>query len=851
MSRDIDPLLALAEEIAEGKEIDWPARLDGVDDASHGARLKRLAHMLDLIRSEGGPVVPVGGDPRTTRRWGHLQVGELLGSGSFGEVYRAYDPVLRRDVALKLRSRPRATASESTFLAEARRLARVRHPNVLAVHGADVHDGRAGLWADLLEGQTLEWILAERTPHAVPEVLGIALQLVGALAAVHDAGLVHGDVKASNVMSTHGARVVLMDFGSGSDAAAGTLPTAGSPLSMAPELFAGLPATAASDLYGLGVLLFRLLTGRYPIAADTLDELAAHHNDGWTLSWNRRDRIPRSLRHLVEKLLAPDPAARPTAPQALKALQSIEEQPRRRRWRMAVAVVITSTLAALGASVTGWISAKRATLRVERARAEAEATSKFLTNLLLAPDTTQRGPDVKVLDVMDNALSLADGTLADRPEIRGRILWLIGRVKESLGRGNEALDIFVQAEDAFSEVPGETARQERVEVRIRRSRLLAEQGETDAAEGLLREVGGEVDPWSPGSALHTELLRTSAYLLSQRGRQAEAAVVLRQALDALPEADESRFPILFELAIVLNRLGEVGEAETIYRRYLEWSRTRLGERHENTLGARYNLAGLVTQSGRFAEAEALIRQNVDVSREWLGREHRLHVLSLIGLAEVFSAQGRLSEADELSGQILPLAAQLWGPDHPRTLILNANIAVRKLRVGRYADAEALLVPAIDGLADRLGRNADAVLRLRMSMVDLLLETGRASQAAHVAGDAYERSLSDLGGKSPVTLGLAVRVGRAAAALGKFDEALPLLRSTLASQQEVLGRDQLETLGTQLALARVEAAAGFREEARRLLCDAGSYLRRVPGAEHLLEEVEAMVETTGGCSALSP
>ncbi|MCB1033102.1 MAG: serine/threonine protein kinase, partial [Acidobacteria bacterium] len=396
MSEDRDRLLDLAKDVAEGSRVDWEARLEELGEAGEEARvaagLRRLAEMQSRFRTaSAGLELTAGGDLPAGWRWGHLEVGALLGSGSFGEVYRAYDPVLRREVALKLRARPRASAAESTFLAEARRLARVRHPNVLAVHGADVHDGRAGLWADLLEGETLEQGLAQGPPFPPQEVLGIALQLVEALAAVHGAGLVHGDIKASNVMRCPGDRIVLMDFGAGSDKAGdgGSRPAAGSPLSMAPELFGGRPASAAADLYSTGVLLFRLLTGRYPVAAETVEELASRHRQGWTPEWGSGVRAPRSLRHLAERLLALDPAGRPTAAETLEALRSIEEEPRRRRKRLAVAAVVGSLLVVLGASTAGWLSAKSSARRAEEARREAEATSGFLTDLLLAPDITQ------------------------------------------------------------------------------------------------------------------------------------------------------------------------------------------------------------------------------------------------------------------------------------------------------------------------------------------------------------------------------------------------------------------------------------------------------------------------------
>jgi serine/threonine protein kinase len=425
VSGERDPLLELALAVADGGDVQWEGRPVEASDPDRSEALvrglRRLAALRERLQGDAGsaeaPRAPADGG----WTWGHLQVGEVLGKGSFGEVYRAYDPVLRRPVALKLRVF-RGGGAQSTFLAEARRLARVRHPNVLAVYGADVHGGRAGLWADLLRGRTLERHLADGTAFSPGRVLEIARQLSEALAAVHRAGIVHGDVKGSNVMLEPDGWVVLMDFGAGTDSAevgeGEGEAVAGSPLSMAPELFTAEAATRASDVYSLGVLVFRLLTGRYPVEAPNLADLARRHREGRPSPWRPGDRPPRSLRRLVDALLAADPDHRPSAQQLLDELDAIAAQPRRRHRRLAVAAVIASLLLALTASTAGWLAARRSAQRAEAARREAEATTAFLSDLLLAPDITRQGPGVRVLDVMNQARARAESTLA-APSSRG------------------------------------------------------------------------------------------------------------------------------------------------------------------------------------------------------------------------------------------------------------------------------------------------------------------------------------------------------------------------------------------------------------------------------------------------
>jgi eukaryotic-like serine/threonine-protein kinase len=226
---------------------------------------------------------------RRTRRgpapsWGHLQLVERIGGGAFGEVYRAFDPRLGREVALKvLRGSVPTAELQARVMRESRNLAKVRHPNVVAIHGAHASGRRTGYWMELIHGTTLAHVLRTQGPYAAEEAAVVGRELCRALSAVHHAGLVHGDIKAQNVMREGSGRVVLMDFGS-SQCREQTR-TAGEQLTgtlqyLAPEvLFGGAPSVAA-DIYGLGVLLFHLVTGEYPVLAKSIEELKRAHANG-------------------------------------------------------------------------------------------------------------------------------------------------------------------------------------------------------------------------------------------------------------------------------------------------------------------------------------------------------------------------------------------------------------------------------------------------------------------------------------------------------------------------------------------------------------------------------------------
>jgi serine/threonine protein kinase/Tfp pilus assembly protein PilF len=331
-----DRLLSdVVEAIADGRPVAWADLLRRTKSSS-GADLVRQLQVLEAIASLHRPQervteaanVAMTPAPAPIGAWGGYELLEEIGQGSFGVVYRARDVRLDRNVALKLLTHgtgPHVTGGSA--VAEGRLLARLRHPNVITVYGADVIDGVVGISMELLAGRTLEQELVDRGPVSAREAALVGVDLCHALAAVHRAGFVHRDVKPHNVMREAGGRIVLMDFGAGRDT--GHTPrdvsTAGTPLYMAPEVLDGAEATAASDLYSLGIVLFKLVTGELPVTADSLDELRKVHASGQRRRLRDvRPDLPSAFIRAVEGATARDPAARThTAADLEQALESV------------------------------------------------------------------------------------------------------------------------------------------------------------------------------------------------------------------------------------------------------------------------------------------------------------------------------------------------------------------------------------------------------------------------------------------------------------------------------------------------------------------------------------------------
>jgi tetratricopeptide (TPR) repeat protein/predicted Ser/Thr protein kinase len=309
---------------------------------------------------------------------GRYMVLRKLGAGGMGVVYAAHDPELDRRVALKLLL-PRAaggsvSAGHARLLREAQALAKLAHPNVVAVHDVGMYG--EGVWVamELVDGHTLgAW--AARQHRRWPEVLHVLTEAARGVAAAHDAGLVHRDLKPDNVMIGSDGRVRVMDFGlaHGRVPPAGTIDLAaapdkeappelaalasrltrvgaiqGTPLYMAPEQWLGQEAGAAADQFGWSVMAWELLYGERPFAGDTVMTIATHVLAGQRRPPAKGRVVPKWLRRVVERGLTIDPRRRwPTMEALLAAIH--RGMTRSRAWLASTTIAGIATLAA-GAS---------------------------------------------------------------------------------------------------------------------------------------------------------------------------------------------------------------------------------------------------------------------------------------------------------------------------------------------------------------------------------------------------------------------------------------------------------------------------------------------------------------------
>jgi eukaryotic-like serine/threonine-protein kinase len=365
-------LLELASMIDEDQPIDWESEEGVARDAAERAVLAELRLLAALTRvyrdpdgTGGDTVMDVPGEAgRVSDTWGSLTILEPVGRGGFAKVFRARD-ALGRNVALKLfpETRDNAAALATRVLREGSLLAKVSHRNVVVVHGVERAKGCVGLWMEFIHGRTMEDELRARGPLSAEEAMPIGVDLCRALAAVHGRGLVHRDVKATNVMREEGGRTVLMDFGAGTELDTGarrSLDMAGTPLYLAPELFDGTAATRASDIYSLGVLLYRMVTRSYPVEGADRTEIERAHREGRVMRLRDvRPDLPGEFVQAVERALSPDPSARPQTAGEFEAALTSRAAPSVPSWTWwQRAAAIAAALVLIAVPVTWFVASQ-------------------------------------------------------------------------------------------------------------------------------------------------------------------------------------------------------------------------------------------------------------------------------------------------------------------------------------------------------------------------------------------------------------------------------------------------------------------------------------------------------------
>jgi serine/threonine protein kinase/predicted TPR repeat methyltransferase len=697
------------------------------------------------------PTLPLGVDqvgrpeaPPASTTWGSFTLLARVGFGGFGEVYRAWDPHLQREVALKLLL-PGAVTGEAeyeTMLREARALASVRHPNIVPVYGIDRHDGRVGFWTDFVRGKTLSVLVGEQGTFGASEAALIGLDVAKALSAVHRAGILHRDIKAENVMREEGGRILLMDFGLSSIEKRQTN-IAGTPSYMAPELFAGGQSTVATDIYAMGVLLYYLVAGEYPVnlSGFTPSECVARLANRTPLMDLRPD-VPESLLRAVSTATELDPAKRFSsagqlasalaeslgAPAPAEAAAAPDHDALKARSRVKILAGV-AVVAALVAGFAMWPEGRERLFHLSTKSAQVEPGSTY--------DQFQKAQDLLLRSYKDSNTAEA---------VKGFQAVLQADPNNALADARLGLAYFIQyraSRDLTLLDKAKTATTRAIALDpnlappyITLSRIAAMEGQTALAMQQVQKAMS-LDP------RNAEAYGALADVYDAEGKGSDAVATYRKAIDLAP--DDWRWPV--RLGASEFRSGNLKEAIVQFQRGVDLA-------PDNAI-AYMNLGIANLQSDNLAEAQ----KNLEAASK-IEPNNRTYA----ALGSVLLLEGKYDDAAEMDQKSIELnpndyvawgnlgAAYNWsGTQHEKAVqAFRKAIELAEAEHSRNRQDPVLLVTLANDYAS-IGDSEKSLVLVRQA---LALAPGD-SPVEYQAGEAYET-------------------------LGHRDSAIPLIAKAVAS-----------------------------------------------------------------------
>jgi eukaryotic-like serine/threonine-protein kinase len=829
LAEHFDALLALETAAARAEYLESlrgrDAELAGELDGLLRAYLSDTRFLVESLPEEERELVGEEVDGTlTARRVGPWALDGVLHHGGMGTVYLAHraEADFEQRVALKvIRLGMEHPEAIRRFTLERQLLARLEHPGIARLlDGGTTEDGLPFLVMEYVPGEPIDqW--CDRTQPPVDEILRLFDEVCEAVDFAHRNLVIHRDIKPSNLLVTPDGHAKLLDFGiakleAGEEGAA-TVPLTRhrmlTPAWASPEQYRGEPVSTATDVYSLGILLYRLLTGRAPyqieegttireaerLICDTLPILPSQALPDLD---PRRRRLRGDLDTIVMKALRKEPERRYSSALALaEDLQRFRQgrpvsarpdtlgyRARRfatRNWPAlaATAAIFVALVAGLGAAL--WQGAIAEEQR-DLARAEAATAAsavQFLKSVLWAGNPWD--DDAEAVETVDDVLRYAEvqinPVLADQVGARAFILSALSEI--SSGRGD------LERADRFS-----------VE-----------------AMALMETHPDEVGAYAG------EILRARSLALQENGRITEARDVVLEAIERL----EAREPLPVEaLAEALNQAGtlelELGnpeEAEGWFRLILEHRAAHGADAPVLVTRVLNNLAvALMSQPDRQLEAVEALDEAIPTARA-AGASDPVVATLVVNQANLLMLLGEWEASEAAFLEAVGLMEASLGSDHPSTLMATISLGSLHEALDAFEHAELLLRPALHRSVATLGADHPTTAYAQNIMAATLCRHGgeeRGLEGLVLARASLETRTALLPEDHWLLASGAALEGRCLLELARLDEARPLLESALATLREVQGDEHRITIRTgewlDLLNARSSLAVSPRSEA---------------------------------------
>jgi serine/threonine-protein kinase len=656
------------------------------------ADVGEIAHAMLADTAE--PLIPF-------KQIGPYRIQQVLGEGGMGVVYLARRDDLGSQVAIKvLRDAWMSPARRERFTVERRTLAQLNHPSIARLYDADaLADGTPWFAMEYVAGAPLNeyWAVHACT---ITERLRLFRAVCEAVEYAHQHAIIHRDLKPSNILVKEDGSVRLLDFGIAKQLdPEGTAQHATrtglrlmTPAYAAPEQIRGDAASVQTDVYGLGVILYELLTGRVPFdpvgrSSGELErmilerEAAKPSAIGGTAKelgraeWADLDVLCLTAMHKdaarryrsVEAFIRDLDHYRKGEPLEARAdtLRYRSAKFIRRNWRtVATAAVVSATAMALVIFFAIRLATARNTAVAQAAR--AQRIQRFMLNLFNGGDK-EAGPadNLRVLSLLDRGVQ--EARLLDRePVVQADLYQTLGGIYQKLGKFDQA-DGLLRAALEQRKIAEGAGTADAVESQVELGLLRSDQVKLDEAERLVRDGLAKAKALRPpDNDTVAKAMRALGEVLQARGAFPEAIGILEQA-----EKLESAGPPTPELAATLRDLainnadaGHYEAAKALHERALAMHRQLFGEGHPSVAVDLVSLAELQQELGYYGEADRLARKALAINRTYYGNDHRqtANNLTVLGRALVF--ENRYDEGVDALRQALAICERAYGKTHP-------------------------------------------------------------------------------------------------------------------------------------------------------------------------------------------
>ncbi|HXI57230.1 MAG TPA: serine/threonine-protein kinase [Polyangia bacterium] len=704
------------------------------------------------------------GELRVGTTIGRYIIIKMIGRGGAGEVYSAYDPDLDRRVALKLLRETKAATQQvahSGLLREAKALARLSHPHVVAIHDVGSFGGRVFLAMDLIDGGTLrEWMGAGAHPWR--ETLRVFAAAGHGLMAAHQAGLVHRDFKPENVMLTGAGHVRVSDFGLArpvEELSAAGEPSqqevslvestfsggelVGTPAYMSPEQFAGRATDARTDQFSFCVALYEALYGERPFAGDTALALAANVEKG-IIRTEKRGAIPLAVRKVILRGLEASPNKRyPSLEPLLRDLDGLASRNRRRAliWSaVAAAAILTlvgTTMVARQAPVicldgeTRLVNVWDAPVKEQVRQAfmaskEPFAVDAFATISRAINDYARRWVEtytdacqatrvrgVQSAEVLDLRMACLQDRLGNLKSLTAIFVKADGAVVENAAEAASQLGDLGRCDDikllrSVMPPPDDPRVRRQLEVlqgRLADTRALAAAGRLPAAERATAQLVADVRSLNFAPML-AEVLELRGRVLVDLNAGAEAERALNEGIFAAEEGrhDEVKAEIAIDLVSAMSVEGGRPRDAELWARMSEAILRRIGGHERLQVWLNNNVGAALEMNGRADEGLAHAVRALTVGQRAFSPDDP-DLMRVEGtLTNVLIALKRPEEALAHSDRGIEIGRKTLGADHPQVVKQISNRAEILVQLGRWDEARAVATRAMVLWERQLGQN---------------------------------------------------------------------------------------------------------------------------------------------------